>query len=108
MPAARPKNGTSSSTTSSQTQISSRASRQNPRGNSRAVTFNSARPNLLHTPSCSHVAWSSIRIIINLCLAAEACGIANQYLLAGTLPADVNIATLQIALTARGLLIAPL
>lgn len=71
--------------------------------------FNSAGcPNLTTVPGCTHRAWSSIRIILNLWVAAAAAAFLAHGRLNGTAYAAQNVTALRAAVNARGYLIDPL
>lgn len=70
--------------------------------------YNALRPNLITVGSCSHVAWSSYRIIANLGIIGDASGEVLWYIANGTLPAAIDISALQARIVADGMYIAPL
>lgn len=72
--------------------------------------YNSAIPNLMFGyPSCTHSAWGSIRIVLNLCLAAEAAGRAMaRAFAAGISITATDVPALRARLTSLGLYVDPL
>ncbi|KAK0356991.1 FAD-dependent oxidoreductase [Sphingobium yanoikuyae] len=72
--------------------------------------YNSDIPNLMFGyPSCTHSAWGSIRIVLNLCLAAEAAGraMARAFAAGIAIPAT-DVPALRTRLTSLGLYVDPI
>lgn len=72
--------------------------------------YHSDIPNLMFGyPSCTHSAWGSIRIVLNLCLAAEAAGRAMARAFAAGIPITAtDVPALRAKLTSLGLYVDPI
>lgn len=72
--------------------------------------YHSDIPNLMFGyPSCTHSAWGSIRIVLNLCLAAEAAGRAMARAFAAGIPITAtDVPALRTKLTSLGLYVDPI
>gem|GEM_PF-6794345 len=72
--------------------------------------YHSDIPNLMFGyPACTHSAWGSIRIVLNLCLAAEAAGRAMARAFAAGIPITAtDVPALRAKLTSLGLYVDPI